>query len=70
MVVTISNSGYIKRVPVNEYRTQRRGGRGKSGMKTKDEDFVEHVFVASTQHDALLQLEDGVLTEGVLFTIG
>ena len=48
MVVTISNSGYIKRVPVNEYRTQHRGGRGKSGMSTKDEDFVEHVFVAST----------------------
>jgi DNA gyrase subunit A len=53
MVVTISNSGYIKRVPVNEYRTQRRGGRGKSGMKTKEEDFVEHVFVAST-HSTML----------------
>ena len=53
MVVTISNSGYVKRVPVNEYRTQRRGGRGKSGMTTKDEDFVDHLFVAST-HSTML----------------
>ena len=48
MVVTVSHGGYIKRVPLAEYRTQHRGGRGKSGMATKDTDFVEHLFVAST----------------------
>lgn len=53
MVVTISHSGYIKRSSVSEYRLQRRGGKGKIGMSTKDEDFVEKMFVAST-HDHLL----------------
>ena len=53
MVVTVSHGGYIKRVPLAEYRTQHRGGRGKSGMKTKDADFVEHLFVAST-HSTML----------------
>jgi len=53
MVVTISHTGYIKRSPVALYRTQRRGGRGKVGMTTKEEDFVENMFVAST-HDTLL----------------
>jgi DNA gyrase subunit A len=48
MVVTISHEGYIKRNPVSEYRAQRRGGRGKIGATTKEEDFVEHLFVAST----------------------
>ncbi len=48
MVVTVTHEGYIKRVPVSEYRTQRRGGRGKAGVTTKESDFVEHVFVAST----------------------
>ncbi len=48
MVVTISNSGYIKRNPITLYRQQRRGGKGKTGMGTKEEDFVEHLFVAST----------------------
>ena len=47
MVVTVSHSGYIKRNPISLYRTQRRGGRGKVGMGTKEEDFVENVFVAS-----------------------
>jgi DNA gyrase subunit A len=50
MVVTISNSGYIKRNPLSLYQSQRRGGRGKTAMGTKDEDFVEHLFVASTHH--------------------
>ena len=52
-VITLSNTGYIKRVPTDTYRQQRRGGRGVVGMNTKDEDFVEHVFTAST-HDYLL----------------
>jgi DNA gyrase subunit A len=48
MVVTVSHEGYIKRNPLSEYRAQRRGGRGKIGASTKEEDFLEHVFVAST----------------------
>ena len=50
MVVTVSNSGYIKRTPITVYQSQRRGGRGKTAMITKDEDFVEQLFVASTHH--------------------
>src|SRR5690606_15344928 len=53
MVVTISNDGYIKRLPVATYRKQRRGGRGVTGMDTKEEDFVKDLFVAST-HDWML----------------
>jgi DNA gyrase subunit A len=53
MVVTISHSGYIKRIPVTTYRRQRRGGRGLAGMGTKEEDWVEHLFIAST-HDYVL----------------
>jgi DNA gyrase subunit A len=52
-VITISHSGYIKRVPVSTYRQQRRGGKGVVGMETKEEDYVEHVFTAST-HDYIL----------------
>jgi DNA gyrase subunit A len=50
MVVTISNRGYIKRNPITLYRNQRRGGKGKTAMGTKEDDFVEHMFVASTHH--------------------
>jgi DNA gyrase subunit A len=50
MVVSISKSGYIKRNPITLYRNQRRGGKGKTGMGTKEDDFVEHLFVASTHH--------------------
>lgn len=53
MVVTVSNAGYIKRLPVSTYRQQRRGGRGIAGMDTKDEDFVRDIFIAST-HDYML----------------
>ncbi|MBK8012533.1 MAG: DNA gyrase subunit A [Deltaproteobacteria bacterium] len=53
MVVTISNLGYAKRTPTSEYRAQRRGGRGVAGVDTKEEDFVERLFTAST-HDYLL----------------
>jgi len=49
VVVTVSHTGYIKRTAVSMYRAQRRGGKGKSGMKTKDEDFVEHLFIASSK---------------------
>jgi DNA gyrase subunit A len=57
MVVTISHSGYIKRNAISLYRSQRRGGRGKMGMTTKEEDFVEHLFVAST-HNYILFFTD------------
>jgi DNA gyrase subunit A len=53
MVVTVSHEGYIKRMPVDTYRQQRRGGRGVAGMATKQEDWVERLFVAST-HDYIL----------------
>ncbi len=53
MVVTVSHEGYVKRLPVGTYRAQRRGGRGLRGMETKEEDWVEHMFVAST-HDYLM----------------
>jgi len=53
MVVTISNSGYIKRNPITLYQSQHRGGRGKTAMGIKEEDFVEHLFVASTHHTFL-----------------
>ena len=53
MVVTVSHQGYVKRLPVHTYRAQRRGGRGLRGMETKAEDWVEHLFVAST-HDYVM----------------
>ncbi len=56
-VVTISHQGYIKRIPLTTYRTQRRGGTGVIGMQHKDEDFVEHLFVANT-HSYLLVFTD------------
>jgi len=57
MVVTISHAGYIKRIPVTTYRRQRRGGRGLNGMGTKEDDWVEHLFIAST-HDYVLFFTD------------
>jgi len=53
MVVTISSSGYIKRNPITLYQSQRRGGKGKTGMGMKEEDFVSHLFIASTHHNFL-----------------
>src|SRR5687768_14535268 len=57
MVVTISHSGYVKRTAVSTYKQQRRGGRGLNGQGLKDEDFIEHLFVAST-HDYILYFTD------------
>lgn len=57
MVVTITHSGYIKRNPTSLFRTQRRGGKGRTGMTTKEEDFVENLFVAST-HSYILFFTD------------
>src|SRR5512140_2369470 len=57
MVVTVSHLGYVKRNPVSLYRAQRRGGRGKTGAVARDEDFLEHLFVAST-HSYLLVFSD------------
>jgi DNA gyrase subunit A len=57
MVIAITHGGYIKRMPVTLYRRQRRGGRGVVGMGTKEEDFVEHLFIAST-HDYILFFTD------------
>ncbi len=59
VVITISHLGYIKRTKVSEYRVQSRGGRGSRGSKTRDEDFVEHIFQASTHNYLLLFTEQG-----------
>jgi DNA gyrase subunit A len=53
MVVTVSHLGYVKRVPLSTYRAQKRGGKGRSGMQTRDEDFVSRLFVASTHTPVL-----------------
>ena len=58
MVITITHQGYIKRTAVSTYRTQRRGGRGVQGATSKEEDFIEHLFIAST-HDYMLFFTDG-----------
>jgi DNA gyrase subunit A len=59
VVITVSHQGYIKRVGVDTYRSQRRGGRGLRGMGTKDEDWVEHLFVASTHDVIMIFTRDG-----------
>jgi DNA gyrase subunit A len=61
MVVTISHAGYIKRIPVSTYRRQRRGGRGLAGMGTKEDDWVEHLFIASTHDYVLFFTQSGQL---------
>ncbi|HEU0083149.1 MAG TPA: DNA gyrase C-terminal beta-propeller domain-containing protein, partial [Bradyrhizobium sp.] len=53
MVVTVSHAGYVKRVPLSTYRAQKRGGKGRSGMQTREEDFVSRLFVASTHTPVL-----------------
>jgi len=64
MVVTVSHGGYIKRVPLSTYRAQRRGGKGRAGMSTRDEDFVGQVYVVST-HTPLLFFS----TTGIAYTL-
>lgn len=61
MVVTITHGGYIKRVPLDTYRAQRRGGKGRSGMKTKDDDFVSDLFVANTHTPILFFTSRGIV---------
>jgi DNA gyrase subunit A len=60
MVVTVSHRGYIKRVPLSTYRAQRRGGKGRSGMTTRDEDFVTRLFVANTHTPVLFLSSRGM----------
>jgi DNA gyrase subunit A len=59
VAVTVSHSGYMKRTPISTYRMQRRGGTGRTGMKTRDEDFVEHLFIASTHAFILIFTNTG-----------
>ncbi|MFP4097544.1 MAG: DNA gyrase subunit A [Alphaproteobacteria bacterium] len=61
MVVTITHSGYVKRVPLSTYRAQRRGGRGRSGMSMKDDDFISDLFVASTHTPILFFTSRGIV---------
>ncbi|WP_244465675.1 DNA gyrase subunit A [Devosia chinhatensis] len=60
MVVTVSHAGYIKRVPLSTYRAQNRGGKGRSGMATRDEDFVARLFVANTHTPVLFFTSRGI----------
>jgi DNA gyrase subunit A len=59
MVLTVSRQGYVKRIPMTTYRSQRRGGRGLQGMETKEEDWVEHLFVASAHDFLMIFTRDG-----------
>jgi DNA gyrase subunit A len=59
VVITISHAGYIKRTPITEYRSQSRGGRGSKGVRTRDEDFVEHMFTATNHQTLILFTESG-----------
>jgi DNA gyrase subunit A len=59
VAVTVSHSGYLKRTPISTYRMQRRGGTGRTGMKTRDEDFVEHLFIVSTHAYILIFTNTG-----------
>lgn len=60
-IISLTHSGYIKRMPTNTYRSQRRGGRGITGVKTRDEDFVEHIFTSSTHEYILFFTTRGVV---------
>ena len=60
-VVTLTNNGYIKRMPVTEYKTQRRGGRGITGMKQRDEDFVDEMFICGSHDNILFISNKGIM---------
>ena len=66
MAITVTNTGYIKRTPISTYRMQRRGGKGRIGMRTREEDFVSHLFVASTHSYIMIFSDRGraLLAEG------
>ena len=59
VTITVSNTGYVKRTAVTQYRNQRRGGKGRLGMRTRDEDFLTHVFIASTHAYVLIFSDRG-----------
>ena len=59
MAITVSNTGYIKRTPITTYRAQRRGGKGRIGMRTREEDYVSHLFVASTHSYIMIFMDRG-----------
>lgn len=59
VVITVTHNGYIKRLPLNTYKSQRRGGKGVHGMATKEEDFLEHLFITSTHHYILFFTSQG-----------
>lgn len=59
MVISISNAGYVKRLPVSTYRAQRRGGKGLRGVRLKDDDYIQHLFIASTHHYLLFFTNTG-----------
>ena len=61
MAVTVSRSGYIKRVPLSTYRSQNRGGKGRAGMQTKDDDFVRHIFISNTHQPILFFSSKGMV---------
>jgi DNA gyrase subunit A len=63
VVITISHAGYIKRTPISEYRAQGRGGRGAQGVRTRGEDFVEHMFTA-TNHQTCCSSPKAVVVSG------
>lgn len=69
VAVTITHGGYVKRLPVEEYRTQGRGGKGVIGAKSRDDDFTEHVFVASTHDDLLCFTDSGRVFKIKVFAI-
>jgi len=69
MVVTVTKGGYIKRVQLTEYNTQNRGGRGKAGMATKDNDYVEHLFVASSHSYMLFFTDRGQVFKSRVFDL-
>lgn len=60
-IITLTHSGYVKRMPVDTYKSQRRGGRGITGVTTKDEDFVEHIFTSSTHEHILFFTTKGIV---------